>query len=52
MAHAATYDPTELARLSVRGIQPDMREARRWYDRARQLGAKDADQRLHRLGAK
>jgi hypothetical protein len=51
MALAATYDPAELARLSVRGIQSDMREARRWYDRARQLGAKDAEQRLQRLGA-
>jgi hypothetical protein len=50
MALAATYDPTELARTTVRGISPDVNEARRWYERARQLDASDADQRLRRLG--
>ena len=41
-----TFDAAELARLSVRGIQPDPKEARRWYERARQLGASDAEERL------
>jgi TPR repeat protein len=50
MALAATYDPTELARANLRGISPDVNEARRWYERARQLDASDADQRLRRLG--
>jgi hypothetical protein len=52
MALAATFDADELARLSVRGgIQPDAKEARRWYERALQLGAADAEPRLRRLGS-
>ena len=51
MALAATFDAAELARMSVRGIQPDAKQARHWYERALQLGARDADQRLRRLGA-
>jgi hypothetical protein len=51
MALAGTYDGAELARLNVRGIQPNPREAKRWYQRAMQLGASDADERLRRLGA-
>jgi hypothetical protein len=52
MALAATFDATELARLSVRGgIQPDAKEARRWYERALQLGDADAEPRLRRLGS-
>ena len=50
MALAATFDGVELARLGVRGIQPDAKEARRWYERARQLGASEAEGRLARLG--
>jgi hypothetical protein len=51
MALAATFDAAELARLNVRGVAADRNAARRWYERARQLGARDADQRLRRLGA-
>jgi hypothetical protein len=51
MALASTFDGVELARLGVRGIQPDAKEARRWYERARQLGASDAEERLRRIGA-
>jgi TPR repeat protein len=50
MAMAATYDAAELQRLGVRGLKPDQDQARRWYERARQLGAADAEQRLRRLG--
>ena len=50
MALAATYDSVELAKLQVRGIPPDVKQARRWYERAKQLGAGDADARLARLG--
>jgi hypothetical protein len=50
MALAATYDARELARLGVRGIQPDPKQARRWYERAQQLGASEADERLRRIG--
>jgi hypothetical protein len=51
MALAATFDAAELSRLNVRGIKPDSKLARQWYERARQLGAGDADERLRRLGA-
>ena len=51
MALAATFDATELARLKLRGVQPDPKEARRWYERARQLGASGVEERLRRLGA-
>jgi hypothetical protein len=51
MSMAATYDPVELERLGTRGLKPDQDQARRWYERARQLGAPDAEQRLRRLGA-
>ena len=44
-----TYDPAELARLQVEGISPDAVEARKWYERARELGAPEADERLARL---
>lgn len=50
MAMAETYDPAELQRLGVRGLKPDQEQARRWYERARQLGAAEAEQRLRRLG--
>jgi len=51
MALAATYDESELTTPNLRGISPDVKEAKRWYERARELGAGDADQRLRRLGA-
>jgi hypothetical protein len=52
MALAGTFDATELGRLSVRGgIQPDAKEARRWYERALQLGDAEAEPRLRRLGS-
>jgi hypothetical protein len=52
MAMAATYDAVELQRLGVRGLKPDGELARKWYERARQLGAIEAEERLRRLGAK
>jgi len=50
MRLAATYDPVELSILKVQGITPDPVEARKWYERARELGAADAEERLARLG--
>jgi hypothetical protein len=47
---AATFDPAELSRLGAQGVRPDRAEARRWYERARELGAIEADERLARLG--
>jgi TPR repeat protein len=46
---AATFDPAELAQLGVRGAVPDLAEARKWYERARELGAAEAADRLARL---
>jgi TPR repeat protein len=51
MALAATYDPAELQRLGALGLKADRDAARRWYERARQLGAVEAEERLRRLGA-
>ena len=49
---AATYDPAELDRLQVKvqGAIPDRAEARKWYERARALGAPEAEDRLARIG--
>jgi hypothetical protein len=45
-----TYDPVELARQSaLAGVSGDRKEARKWYERARDLGAPDAEDRLGRL---
>jgi hypothetical protein len=48
---AATYDPRELARWGVQGVLPSLPEARKWYERARELGAPEAEERLARLGS-
>ena len=50
---AATYDPVELQRLGVKvqgATIADRNEARKWYERARTLGAPEAEDRLARLG--
>lgn len=49
---AATFDPSELDRLGVKvqGAIPDRTEARKWYERARTLGAPEAEERLARIG--
>jgi hypothetical protein len=51
-ALAATYDPEELGRLKVVGLKSDVPAARQWYERARVLGFKGAEERLVRLGAR
>lgn len=50
LALAATYDPGELQRLGARFVQPDTQIARKWYARARELGALEAEDRLKQLG--
>jgi TPR repeat protein len=49
MALARTYDASELGRPELRNVMPDAAAARRWYERARALGAREAEQRLRRL---
>ena len=51
MALAATYDPAELPKLPVIGLKPDVQAARTWYEKARELGAPEAAERLRRLEA-
>jgi hypothetical protein len=52
LALAATYDPVELGQLGTLGVQADTKLARKWYERAHQLGAAEAEERLRRLGAR
>ena len=46
---ASTYDPVELERLQLQGIVPNRALARRWYERARELGAPEAEELLAKL---
>ena len=45
----ATFDPVELSSVTVVGLNPDLKEASTWYERARELGAPEAGARLSRL---
>jgi TPR repeat protein len=49
LALAGTYDPAVLRKLSVYGIPGDEAKAREWYERARDLGSKDASAQLEAL---
>jgi TPR repeat protein len=51
VALAATYDPAELSKLPIVGLRPDVQIARTWYEKARELGAPEAAERLRRLEA-
>jgi hypothetical protein len=46
---AATYDPGELQHIQAAGVVADRDLARKWYERARELGAVEAEERLARL---
>ena len=52
LALGGTYDPAELAKLKVVGLQPDVEQARKWYTRAQELGASEAAERLRALAAR
>jgi hypothetical protein len=52
LALAASYDPVELERLGVQGLQPDLALARKWYEQAQRLGAPEAAERLRRLSSR
>lgn len=50
LAMAHTYDPQELARLTVvGGVQPDVKLATKWYEKAKLLGSVEAEAGLRRL---
>jgi hypothetical protein len=45
----ACYDPAFIEKIGAQGIKPDPKEARNWYERAKQLGIRDADAKLAEL---
>jgi hypothetical protein len=47
---ATTYDAHELARMHAQGVVSDPAAARKWYERARELGSSEASDRLGHLG--
>jgi hypothetical protein len=49
LALASTYDPLVLEHLGERGLAPDVAMARFWYEKAKELGSKEAPQRLQVL---
>jgi hypothetical protein len=51
LALAGTYDPLVLERLGERGLAPDIALARFWYQKAQELGSKEAPQRLEMLAS-
>jgi hypothetical protein len=49
LALGTTYDPALIAEIGAQGIEPEPREARIWYERAKDLGAQDAEAKLKAL---
>jgi hypothetical protein len=45
----ATFDPLFLPRIRLDGIEPDVAQARQWYEKALELGSEGASQRLTEL---
>jgi TPR repeat protein len=46
-----TFDPLVMQRLGVVGIEPDVVRARRWYEKAEELGSNVAARELAKLSA-
>jgi hypothetical protein len=49
LALGETYDPVTMRERRVFGMVPDVKQARHWYERARDLGSPEAPTRLQRL---
>jgi hypothetical protein len=49
LAMGATYDPTVLSGMGVRGFGADIAQARSWYEKAKGFGSPDAPRRLEVL---
>jgi hypothetical protein len=49
LALGGMYDPNVLKSLGVQGVEPDVAEARSWYEKAREYGSAEATQRLRVL---
>lgn len=52
MAMGESYDPQVLSKLVVKGLEPDAKKARQWYEKAEQLGNMEARNRLNALAAR
>jgi hypothetical protein len=52
MAMGDSYDPQVLKKLVVKGLEPDLKKARQWYEKAEQLGNAEARNRLNALAAR
>lgn len=46
LALGATYDPHFIDETGVHGIRPELGQARTWYERAKALGAEEAETKL------
>jgi TPR repeat protein len=44
-----TFDPLVLQQFHENGVQPDLAQARDWYERAARLGSDAASQRLAKI---
>jgi hypothetical protein len=51
LALAATYDPSVLAQLGIRGLAGDATMARAWYQKAKEFGSDEASRRLELLAS-
>jgi TPR repeat protein len=49
LALGGMYDPAVLDQLHIHGVTPDVAEARRWYEKAREYGSSEAPSRLQAL---
>ncbi len=52
MTLAGTYDPIVLEKLGVQGLASDIALARKWYERAKELGSQEALRRLEMLASR
>ncbi len=51
MRMAKSYDPEFLNTIPTAGLQPDLAQARKWYQKASELGNQDATRRLTTMSA-
>jgi hypothetical protein len=51
-ALGTTYDPAFIKEIGAQGIKPDLAQARQWYERAEDLGDKDAHAKLLELDSR
>jgi TPR repeat protein len=49
---AETHDPHELKHFKIHGLKPNLGEAKRWYERAIELGVPGAEAKLRRLSSR